>query len=58
MHGLSTIPKFLNLIHKNDREDFNENYRGVSILPVLSKSFERIIFVQISPLFDTVFWKY
>ena len=55
MHGLSTIPKFLNLFHKNDREDFNENYRGISILPVLSKSFERIIFVQISPLFDTVF---
>ena len=34
---------------KKDRKNFKEDYRPISILPALSKIFERIMFIQISP---------
>ena len=34
-------------VHKKGKKDKKENYRPVSILPVLSKIFERIMFIQI-----------
>ena len=39
-------------LHKKGRKDNKENYRPVSILPALSKIFERILFEQISVFFD------
>ena len=39
-------------LHKKGRKDSKENYRPVSILPTLSKIFERILFEQISGFFD------
>ena len=53
----SNFPNCLNLaditpLHKKGRRDNKENYRPVSILPVLSKLFERILFEQISSFFD------
>ena len=35
-------------LHKNGRNELKEDYRSVSILPALSKMFERILFAQIS----------
>ena len=46
------------LLHKKGRKDLMENYRPVSILPTLSKVFERIMFAQISAFFDNIFSKY
>ena len=45
-------------LHKKDRKELKEDYRSVSILPTLSKMFERIMFAQISAFFDNVFSKY
>ena len=45
-------------IHKKGMKELKEDYRSVSILPTLSKIFERIMFVQISASFDNVFSKY
>ena len=45
-------------IHKKGMKELKEDYRSVSILPTLSKMFERIMFVQISASFDNVFSKY
>ena len=45
-------------IHKKGMKELKEDYRSVSILPTLSKMFERIMFVQISAFFDNVFPKY
>ena len=39
-------------LHKKGRKDNKENYRPVSILPTLSKIFEKILFEQISVFFD------
>ena len=45
-------------IHKKaDRTD-KENYRPVSILPNLSKVYERLIYNQIYPYFQTIFSKF
>ena len=41
---------------KNDRTD-KSNYRPVSILPNLSKVFERCIYKQLSPYFDPILSK-
>ena len=41
-------------IHKKGKK---ENYRPVSILPVLSKIFERIMFIQMSAFFEDIFNK-
>ena len=53
----SNFPSCLKLaditpLHKKGRKDNKENYRPVSILPTLSKIFERILFEQISGFFD------
>ena len=45
-------------IHKKGMKELKEDYRSVSIIPTLSKMFERIMFVQISASFDNVFSKY
>ena len=44
-------------IHKKGKKDKKENYRPVSILPVLSKLFERIMFMQMSSFFEDTFSK-
>ena len=44
-------------IHKKGNKDKKENYRPVSILPVLSKIFERIMFMQMSAFFEDIFSK-
>ena len=41
-------------IHKKGKKDKKENYRPVSILPVLSKIFERIMFKQMSAFFEDI----
>ena len=53
----SNFPSCLKLaditpLHKKGRKDNKENYRPVSILPTLSKIFERTLFEQISGSFD------
>ena len=40
-------------IHKKGKKDKKENYRPVSILPVLSKIFERIMFIKMSAFLKT-----
>ena len=40
-------------IQKKGKKDKKENYRSVSILPVLSKIFERIMFIQMSAFLKT-----
>ena len=57
------FPNFLKLadvipIHKKGMKELKEEYRSVSIIPTLSKMFERTMFVQISASFDNVFSKY
>ena len=44
-------------VHKKGKKDKKENYRPVSILPVLSKIFERIMFIQMSTFFEDIFNK-
>ena len=44
-------------IHKKGKKDKKENYRPVIILPVLSKIFERIMFIQMSAFFEGIFNK-
>ena len=44
-------------IHKKGKKDEKESYRPVSILPVLSKIFERIMFKQMSAFFEDIFNK-
>ena len=47
----------LRLSKKNDRL-FKSNYRPVSILPTLSKIYEKILYKQIYEYFNTIFSKY
>ena len=63
--GISTA-RFLDILKnaevkpvfkKKSRTD-KENYRPVSILPVISKIFERLIFKQLIMLFERVFSEY
>ena len=44
--------------HKKGMKELKEDHRSVSIIPTLSKIFERVMFVQISASFDNVFSKY
>ena len=44
-------------IHKKGKKDKKENYRPVSILSVLSKVIERIMFLQMSAFFADIFNK-
>ena len=45
-------------IHKEDDKTDKTNYRPISILPNLSKVYERLMYNQISPWFDSVFSKF
>ena len=42
-------------VHKKGRKDMKENFRPVSILPTLSKNFEKCMFAQMSTFFDNIF---
>ena len=42
-------------LHKKCNETLKENYRPVSIFPILSKVFERSMFWQMSSFFDDIF---
>ena len=46
------------LIHKKDDKTDKENYRPISILPNLSKVYERLMYNQIYPYFDTLISKF
>ena len=45
-------------IHKKNDKIDKTNYRPTSILPNLSKVYERLMYNQISPYFDSVFSKF
>ena len=45
-------------IHKKDDKTDKENYNPISILPNLSKVYERLMYNQIYPYFDTLFSKF
>ena len=45
-------------IHKNDDKTDKENYRIISVLPNLSKVYERLMYNQIYSYFQTVFSKF
>ena len=60
---LSTFPEILKHaditpLYKKGKKDIKGNYRPVSILPNLSKIFEKCIFEQISQFFENIFSKY
>ena len=44
--------------HKKGKKDMKDNYRPVSILPNLSKIFEKLMFKEMSQFFDKIFYKY
>ena len=44
--------------YKKGKKDMKENYRPVSILPNLSKIFEKLMFKEMSQFFDKIFLKY
>ena len=44
-------------IYKKGKKDLKDSYRPVSILPVLSKLYERSMFKQISEFFENIFSK-
>ena len=45
-------------LYKKGKKDVKDNYRPVSILPNLSKIFEKCMFKQITQFFDKMFSKY
>ena len=45
-------------IHKEDDKTDKENYCPISILPNLSKVYERLTYNQIYPYFDMLFSKF
>ena len=45
------------LIHKKDDKTGKENYRPISISLNLCKVYERLIYNQVYPYFDTLFFK-
>ena len=45
-------------IHKKDDKTDQENYRPISTLPNLSKMYERQMYIQIYPYFQTIFPKF
>ena len=57
---LSTSMKYADVIriHEKDDKTDKENYRPISILPNLSKVYERLMYNQIYPYFDTLFSKF
>ena len=44
--------------HKKGKKDMKDNYRPVSILPNLSKIFEKLMFKEMSQFFDKIFSKH
>ena len=56
----STSMKYADVIpiHKKDDKTDKENYRPISILPNLSKVYERLMYNQIYPYFETLFSKF
>ena len=59
----STFPPALKIanitpVHKKDSKNVKENYRPVSILPNVSKIYEKIMFNQISDFFENIFSKF
>ena len=44
-------------IYKKEKKDLKDNYRPISILPVVSKLYERSMFKQISEFFEIYFLK-
>ena len=60
---MSTFPEILKHaditpLYKKDKKDNKRNYRPVSILPNLSKIFEKCMFEQMSQFFENIFSKY
>ena len=60
---LSTFPEILEhvditLLYKKGKNYIKGNYRPVSILPNLSKIFEKCMFEQMSQFFENIFSKY
>ena len=60
---LSTFPEILKHaditpLYKKGKKDIKRNYRPVSILPNLSKIFEKCMFEQMSQFFENIFSKY
>ena len=45
-------------VHKKDSKNLKDNYQPFSILPDISKIYERFMFKQISEYFDSLFSKY
>ena len=45
-------------LHKKGRKDSKQNYRSVSILPTLSKIYERSMSIQMSSFFEDIFSKH
>ena len=45
-------------VFKKKSRNYEENYRPITILPVIYKSFERLIFEQLIVFFEPVFSKY
>ena len=45
-------------LHKKGRKDAKQYYRPVNILPILSKIYERVMFMQMSSLFEDIFSKH
>ena len=48
----------VNPVFKNDDKNGKENYRPISILPSLSKVYERLIYSQMYPYFDKLILKF
>ena len=46
------------LVHKKKSKFSKENYRPTSILPNISKVYERCLYDQMSSYFDDIFSKY
>ena len=45
-------------IHNKDDKSDKENYRPISILPNLSRVYERLMYNQTYPYFQTIFSKF
>ena len=45
-------------IHKKDNKTYKVNYCPISILPNLSKVYERLMYNKIFPYFDAAFYKF
>ena len=60
---LSTLPTVIKYadvtpVYKKDVKTDKVNYRPISILPILNKVYERLMYNRIFPYFDAVFSKF